>query len=307
MAAILIAAPGIAAPPPTPTPGAIAPPTPSRLSVPGAAAQAKAEKLVRDVFGSYMSEPPCKRDDIASKMLEQAATTKDDSDARFVLLKDAADLAAGTGDANLALQAASLMAQSYAIDAGDFKVDLLRKSAFTATTPAALEAVVDEGLNSANDAAAAGDFDLAMRLITPTESAARGSRDVPLVQAVGSRASELRWMQQESVRARSAEQRLATSPNDPDANLTVGRFLCLVKGDWREGLPRLVKSGSPAFRAAAVADLSVPTHFDKQILAGDLWWDLGEKDLNGPQVFLRQRAAYWYSRALADTCQYRPE
>ena len=74
----------------------------------------------------------------------------------------------------------------------------------------------------------------------------------------------------------------------------------MVRMNWKRGLPELLKGSNPR-SARRPPTIFHPTHFDKQIAAGDLWWDLAEKEQNGAQAALRRRAAYWYTQAVADT------
>ena len=39
-----------------------------------------------------------------------------------------------------------------------------------------------------------------------------------------------------------AMETLKGKPDDPEANLIAGKYLCLAKGDWPNGLPMLAKS-----------------------------------------------------------------
>jgi formylglycine-generating enzyme required for sulfatase activity/serine/threonine protein kinase len=271
------------------------------LAVPDAATQAKKEKLIRDVFGNFNAAPLAERPAIAVKMLEQGMATADDPAARYVLLKDGGELAASAGDAATAMRGAALLASVYAVDGGELKLALLRKSTAAATTPAVAAAVAREGLNCANEALSAGNYDLANRFMLSTEQAARTSRDVTLVVSVQSRAADIKWLQQESVRAKTAQDKLTKTPTDPDANHTLGRFFCLVRGDWTHGLIGLSKGSNHAYHAAATADLANPTTTDKQVAAGDLWWNIAEKETAGAaQRALRRRAGFWYAQALAN-------
>jgi hypothetical protein len=61
------------------------------------------------------------------------------------------------------------------------------------------------------------------------------------------------------------------------------------------------KGSNAAWQAAATADLANPTASDKQVAAGDMWWDLADKETAGVgQRGLRRRAGYWYSQAAAN-------
>lgn len=273
---------------------------PAGLAVPDAAALAKKEKLVRDVFGNYTATPLANRSAIAAKMIEQGTASVDDPAARYVLLKDGADLASSAGDAATALHAASLIGGSYAVDAAELKLANLRRSVTAASSPTLAEADAQQGITCADEAAAAGNYDLAGRYLVPTEQAARASKDVNLILAVQARSADVRWIQSETSRARTAVDKLAKTPGDPEANQMLGRYLCLVHGDWSHGLVNLSKGPAGAYRAAASADLANPTTTDKQVSAGDLWWDLAEKDSSAAaQRGLRRRAGHWYALSLA--------
>ena len=62
----------------------------------------------------------------------------------------------------------------------------------------------------------------------------------------------------------------------------------------------LAKGTNPALHAAATADLGNPITTDKQVAAGDLWWDAAEHEQAAAQKALRRRAGYWYSLAMAN-------
>src|SRR5436190_670074 len=85
--------------------------------VPDEPSQAKAERMVREVFGSQItSKDPSERRAVAQKMVVAAGESADDAAARFVLLREARDVAAGAGDAYVARRAIALMGKSYAVD-----------------------------------------------------------------------------------------------------------------------------------------------------------------------------------------------
>ena len=48
-----------------------------------------------------------------------------------------------------------------------------------------------------------------------------------------------------------ADEKLKTNPDDPQANLALGRYRCFAKGDWEAGLPLLAKSGDAALASLA--------------------------------------------------------
>ena len=48
---------------------------------------------------------------------------------------------------------------------------------------------------------------------------------------------------------------LEGKPDDPEANLMVGKYLCFTKGDWEKGLPLLTKSENSRLKLLAERDV----------------------------------------------------
>lgn len=274
-------------------------PADSRLPVPDPAAQAKAEKLIRDVFGNYAQTARADRPAIASKMIVQAASSEDEPAARYVLLRRAAELAASVGDATTAARAAGEIAAAFSVDPDEFRTEMLRKSA-AVPGPDSARNTVAAALESADSALKSDRFEPAVRYAALAETTAQSARDPALVAAATARASAIRWTGKEQPRAKAAEDKLAKDPADPDANTTLGRFLCLGKEDWSRGLPYLAKSATPALRVAAAADLDNPTTLDAQLAVADAWWDAADNETALQQPAVRRRAAEWYAKAVAD-------
>src|SRR4051812_36669102 len=89
----------------SPTP-ALTPPPATPLPIPAATAQAAAQDMIRKLFkADFDKKSPADRAALAKLLIRQAQDTRDDAAARYVALTEAADLAAGTGDARTAFAA----------------------------------------------------------------------------------------------------------------------------------------------------------------------------------------------------------
>ncbi|MBL7041680.1 MAG: hypothetical protein ISR77_23805 [Pirellulaceae bacterium] len=86
------------------------------------------------------------------------------------------------------------------------------------------------------------------------------------------------------------------NPDDTEARDVYGRWLCLEKGDWPDGLEQLSKGGDENLRNAATQDLAGAADATQRLGLGDAWHRLAASDerLSG---FL-DRANYWYDLAL---------
>jgi hypothetical protein len=96
-----------------------------------------------------------------------------------------------------------------------------------------------------------------------------------------------------------ATEKLKTAPEDREANLVVGRHVCLNLGDWDRGLKLLSKGSDAKLRAMADDDRFVEANdANAQMKLGDNWFEYA-KPLNGRQKFnVLARAKHWYEKAL---------
>jgi WD40 repeat protein len=277
------------------------PPEPKKAPVPDEAKQAEAEKLIKDLFKEeYAKRKPAERLALAAQLLDKAKESEDDPIARFVLLREARDLAAQGGDAAAVLTAIDELARGYAVDAFGMKVTALAVTARNANTPAANKVLAESYLVLSNEAVATDDFDAALHLVALADAAAHKTTHVALVTQVQTRDKEVKEIQKESRTAKEAMATLEKKPEDPEANQTAGHYLCLRKGEWDKGLPLLARGGDAGLQAAAKKDLVKPQEAAAQVEVGDSWWDLGESRKDSTRKALLARAGHWYREALPE-------
>ena len=270
----------------------------SRLPIPEAAAQKSAEKLVRDVFkDDYSRKDAASRRPLALKLLKQAGESADDPAARFVLLSEARDVAADAGDLRTALSAVQQLAKIYAVNPIASRKQALDR-ARKAVAPEDLAALAEAYLQTADDAAAADDFESALAAARDAEQTAVKAKVLPLVTRTRARGKELATLRTESAKIPEAWKKLETTPEDPEASLTLGRHLCFRKGEWAKGLLLLAAGSDEALKTIARKDLVEPTDAAGQAGLADQWWDLAEKEEGSAAAYVGGRAAFWYERAL---------
>jgi hypothetical protein len=85
--------------------------------------------------------------------------------------------------------------------------------------------------------------------------------------------------------------------NDPQANLDVGRYFCLVRGEWEKGLPLLANGPQGKLKSLAEAELAGPDSPEQQVALADQWWELVSSESEREKT-LRIHAGHWYQRAL---------
>ena len=267
--------------------------------VPDLAAQGVSEKAIHKLYkADYDATGLADRQALAQKLLHEAFETHDDWTARYVLLRDARDIAVHCGDLSTALKAVDDLAREYGIDGGEMTLQALNTAGRSADSVATLEPVVRTALCRMDAAAEREDYPAATKLGELAEVQAIRAKKASLTTLVQERVKELRGQQQQWEQAKAARATLKNTPADVDARLVAGRFACLVRGDWEMGLPLLIGCSDAALRGVAEREMARPVDPGEQIQLGNDLWDLAEKQGHMMKLHLQGRAAEWYRRAL---------
>jgi hypothetical protein len=270
-----------------------------RAPVPEANAQKEALKLIRDIFkDEYSKRGAADQRNFALKLLQQSLETKDDPVAKYVLLQEARGIAAEAGDASTALRAVDELSSRYAVNPISLKYVALSTAGLTAREPAQMSTAAEQLLGLTDEAITAQDVETAEKATAAATNLAKGAKNVHLTARASAKSKELADLKPKFTLAQKAKETLKTSPDDPGANSSVGRFICLVLGNWDDGLPYLAKGSDAALKALATRDRAGAKDPVDASLIGDAWWDLGEKESGKTREQFRTRASRWYQEAI---------
>jgi hypothetical protein len=276
----------------------MAPTTRGSTPIPDAEQQAKLETTIRQTFkDDYAAHAPGAKLILARRLLQEGIDTDDDPAARYVLWRESRDLAAFSGDAPLASRALSRLSDQFTIDLPSSTLATLVIANRSATTPIAFAQVAHSAILGMDQSLALEDYDTATRLSNLAVAAAEKSKNPTLLLQAQARSKEVGAMAGQIPRYKSALTLLAEKPNDPDANLTVGTFLCFARCDWDKGLPHLAKSSDPVLKLLAQADLdaSEPLQYHHQ---GTAWWDHAQTRSGLAHRHTQAHAVALYRKAL---------
>ncbi len=263
--------------------------------VPAGPEQEKAEQLVKDVFkDDYAKKTQADKLALSAKLSEQARETKDDPVARFVLFREARDLAAQAGDLEQSLKIVDEVAKLYAVNTAELKVDVL-EAASAAMTPATCKAFTDTATLVLDELLEKDGFEAAARLLKVSQKVCHAAKNVPLLTVLQSRETDVESRKKESEKAKTALESLSKNPKDAAASLIAGKYLC-IKGDWEKGLPLLAAGGDAKLSELAKLDLALPVKAEDQAKTGDGWYTFATSEKHNLQ--LKQRAFYWYSQSV---------
>ena len=260
-----------------------------------------AKQLVADTFAKELAEPD--KTPAVKAMLEAAESTTGDDPAKAALYLSAAEVAARGGDTRLAFEAVEKLAQAFDVDELATKGSLLEMAADNAKNNQVRVSIANRGLELADAAATAGNFDLADSALKTAASASAKVRDAGLRKEIVAKRRSVEKARKQAAHVESeiaeARKTLAAKPDDPTANESLGKHLAFDRNDWAGGLKHLAKSRDAQLRAVAVIDQESPGEAEAMAKAGDLWWALAD-DAKDPrdQTGYKSRAVFWYTRAV---------
>jgi DnaJ-class molecular chaperone len=280
-------------PPPPPPPPAQAeakrPPKWVKLPVPDAAAQAAAEKALKEKYkADYDKTKPEDRLALAAKLLQPGREDRTNPAAWFVLLREARDLSVQGEHPRLAVEAADEIDKWFVVDPLEMKLKALTALADSTAEPIAF-ATARTALAQVKQAVRADNYDAAQKFLDLADKGfqkvAKGDKKV--LDKVQERREYLDEQRKLYQPVAEAKKKLAQAADDPEANLAVGKHLCYNRDRWDEGLPLLTKGSDATVRDLAKRDMAEPGDAKDQIKIGDGWWALGRP----------QRACVWYALA----------
>jgi hypothetical protein len=147
-------------------------------SEPDAAAQKEKLRTIRDIFkDEYARKAPADQQALAEKLIQKALETQDDLVTRFVLLREARDLAAAAGGVEIALQAATEMGKSFALKTISMKLEAIAKSASASKDVEVARAAARAYLAVVSEAIRADDYESANLAATKAEPLAKAAQD----------------------------------------------------------------------------------------------------------------------------------
>src|SRR5439155_5029168 len=91
---------------------------------------------------------------------------------------------------------------------------------------------------------------------------------------------------------------LGKNANDAEASYQLGRYRCLVSGNWERGLPLLARGNNATGKALAEKQLADPKDPSARARLGDDCTRLAEAEKGQVKRNLQRRAMHWYRLAL---------
>ncbi|MCE9557143.1 MAG: hypothetical protein K8T91_27665 [Planctomycetes bacterium] len=216
---------------------------------------------------------------------------------RYAMLNEIRGLASANRDVNGAWQSIDLMEMTFDIDGTTLRTEAIQELMGPAEASSAPRDIAQKYHELLQRALWTGRFVSAEKTFEPALAAAKLSGDAVLQTTMAATVNSLRALAREEEAAEKAHALLEKNPNDAEANFLWGRFLCLMRNDFTQGLPLLAQGANKTYQSAAKAELATPVVPSMRKQAGDLWWDVQKEEGPAGRQRAMRRVMYWYGQA----------
>ena len=268
-----------------------------RRAVPDSAAR---QAVLRTIAGVYRSDyeqakTSQQKQALAKKLLKVGIGTTDDPTGQYVLFRIAKDIAIAQGDWPTAFECIDRLAAVFEVDPFQMKYEAIKEASQAAKEyleqrklALVLSPCVEQAIEHDR-------FEVAELMCQLGHHCAKEGRDPKLAQEILAQLNLVQGMDAAYQEVLAARKTLESDPDNPEANSVIGRYLCLLKGDWNEGLKRLAAGSEGPFKLAAELE-QVPQ--PDAVLIADHWWDISQTLPGIAQVQAQRHAAGWYHQAM---------
>ncbi len=274
---------------------------------PDAAAQDAARKTVRE--GLKVEYAMAKKADnrhleakvtLARSLLSQAENADDDPAKCYVMLYDAADFAADSGQLSLAWEILVALGDRFDVPSLPLMERAAKAAARFVKNDQDVAYLASIYVLLLDEAIRLDDFETAAKA---APAAANATRKFTLLKEqlkdqLAAYARRVNTLRDAFELAKPAREVLKANPNDETANLAWGRYVCFYKGDWLTGLPMLAKSSNAALVSLAKRELEQSRELPALTQLGDDWWEVAEQEKDPVKSTIRERAADAWQLAL---------
>jgi len=253
--------------------------------------RAEIERIHSNAYGRRSTS---ERAAFAATLLELATTAADKPDERYTLLREAVAFAGRSGEVSVGLLALARIEAHYRVAADADLLVFASDVASNLTTAAAATALIDAVLRVADRAIQADDFIRAQQAAQQADSIARRIKDRTYGEITRAMLVRVKTLDR-AYRDLGAIQD-ALGQWTADGHHRYGWFACVVKQDWRAGLPHLAQGDQEELKALAMRELAANNKTAELLAVADAWYALAQDRRGDERTEIGIHAAQLYRR-----------
>ncbi len=286
-------------PVPTSPPSTERPPVEGTLAsraIPELPARQAAAVKIRERFAAEFAGLKKDSDKLAlSAKLEQfSAEPQADPAAKYMSLEMAREFAVEVGDVGRSFALADKFCSEFGVDVLELQTLLAKALGAKVKGPLLNKELLDKLLPLVDGLKSADRFQQAVEIATLSGQVAPKAKDKAAQADATALKKEAEELAKEFAIADAARQTLESSA----AKSKWGRWLCLRKGKWDEGLPLLAACDQVQLKALAERDLKTPTDRAAIVQLSNDWLSFAKSEKDHSEAQFADRAMFWLQQAV---------
>jgi hypothetical protein len=259
---------------------------------------AKTKELRQTFKAEYATKDPVARMAFARRLAQDAEAHADDRATAWVLAVEARDQSIQAGDWETFVAVGQFLSERFNVDTHD---DSITAFARLPGTPDAssdwYHGLLAELRSRVESMCDRDDFERAAKYASVAKTIATRAADTSMAQEWALTIKELGTLKIQFGPYKGAKETIQSNPADAAASTKWGTYLCLIKGNFEEGLLYLMRGDDAALGALAKRDANGPRDPAEMVAIADEWWKVGERTkVFRPQAW--RHAAALYRQAL---------
>ncbi len=200
-------------------------------------ARKEADLTIKDLFrDEFKNRSPEVQNALAAKLLKQGTETKDDLAVSYQLLFIAQSLASQQGNVKLAFDGIAELQRLFAVNSVDLQMKALANVQRKAKRKEDFVGLAKAYLSTASQALEKEQFTEATSACRSALRYARMGQDIKLYTRAQKEEKALRETKGAFLKIAAARKKLTANPDDPQANLKIGKFYFVERKNWTKGL-----------------------------------------------------------------------
>lgn len=265
--------------PPVSVPDEPSEPRETQPAIPDRATIAAKTKDLRQVFKTeYATRDGAARAAFARRLAQDAEASRDDPATAWVLAVEARDQAIQAGDWETFIAVGHLLSERYDVDTHDESIVAFGRLPGTPDASSDWYQGLLAEIRSRVDAMCdRDDFERAAKYASVAKAIATRAADGATAQEWTGMIKELGTLKIQFGTYKAAKETLQSNPSDASASTKWGTYLCLIKGNFAEGLQYLVRGDSTSLAALAKREANASRDATETVAIADEWWVVGER------------------------------
>lgn len=263
--------------------------------------QEQATKLIeikRLFKNQYAKALESDRIELARQFIAQAEKTTDDPTGRYVLLTQAIELASGAGAASVAWGAVDQIEQTTISDDFTQRWNVLARAQNTTEHDEQIF-IVQHGIDLLHTALRSDNYTAGDKIVAVVQNVIQKSQDVQMAGQWEKIAKEYHALASMYTQVNQARTVLEKNPNDPAANLVIGKYYGPGKDQWDYALHYLTLATNSPWQTLAQKELNpnLITNGPALVQLADDWWEVANQENDFMALNIKRHAQEKYRTA----------